>query len=96
MSIGGNSAAKRLGDFNLHRRIHHMVFAANDVSYSELNVIDHGAKGIEIGTVLADQHGVRLRGSVNVRRATNEVVPLHPMVVELEAPVGSCGLRIPA
>ena len=51
-------AAERFENLDLHRRVHHVVLAADDMGDGEIDVIDHRGQCVEISAVLAHQHRI--------------------------------------
>ena len=83
---GRNSAAKRLHDLDLCRRVGHMVGPAHDIGHAHFRVIDHGRQSIQNLPVAADQHGVGDRCRIDRDIAQDTVFPLDPFLIQLEAP----------
>ena len=77
MGIGRNGAAQRPGDFDLHRRIHHMVLAADHMGDAELDVIDDRRQRVEIAAILADQHRIGQGRRIDMLGPADKIGPFH-------------------
>src|ERR1700742_497926 len=65
-----------------------MVLAANDVSHSKIDVVDHAWQKIEPAPVFAADHGIAEQFGVELLLAADEVAPGdRRFMVEPEAPV---------
>ena len=82
-------APERLHRLDLCSRVRHVVRAANHVRDSHVEVVDDRCKGIQDSPVLPDQHRVRHAGCIDRRVAEDQVFPLDPCAIQLEAP-GTC------
>ncbi len=80
-------ARERLEYLDLHRGVGDVVLAANDVSHSELDIVDHRRERVEIAPVLAPQDRIGQRGAVDMALAPHQIVPAHGLRFELEPPV---------
>src|SRR3712207_8748415 len=65
-----------------------LIFFFNDTATTEIYALSlhdalpiyHGGQRVEIGTVLADQHGIGERGALDMAVAAHEDVPAHRVV----------------
>jgi hypothetical protein len=94
MAEDRRATGQRLENLNLYGCIGDVILAANDMRDAEVDVVDHGGKGIEIGPVLALEDGIGERRAIDMAFAANEVVPAHDFGLEAKAPVGASALRL--
>lgn len=80
-------AGERLENLDLHRCVHRVILAADDMGYGKIDIVDHRGQGIEIAAVLSHQDRVGERRRIDVLRPADEIVPAHLAMVELEAPM---------
>lgn len=94
MGEDGRARAERLEQLDLHRRVGDVVLAAQDEGDTEVDVVDDAGEGVEVGAVLADQHGVREGRGRDVRGAAHAVLPGEVARIEAKAPVRTPSLTL--
>ena len=70
-----------------------MIFTANDVGDTHVDIIDGGRHHVQIRAVATHQHRIAQVGPVKMNRATYQVFEIDVGVIQFEAPVGLASLR---
>ncbi len=91
---GRHGAAQRLEDLDLCAGVADVILAADDVGDAEIDVIDHRGQRVEVAAIGADQHRVGHRGGVDGLRPLDQVVEVHRLAIEPEAPVRRAALGL--
>ena len=88
MGEARQGGAERQEDLDLHSRVGDMILTTDHLADAELGIVDHTREGVERLAILADEHGIRKRGRVDMGRAAHTVLPgnavdhLHAVVGE--------------
>lgn len=92
----GDYRAERLEDFDLHRRIGHVILAADDMRDVKVRVVNNGRQRVEKPAVFADENRIGKRRRIDFDVAAHEIAPGDFTVAQLKAPMRRAPLRLHA